>query len=68
MENNQNTRENNTRIAKNTLMLYARMLLLMVISLYTSRVILDTLGIGDYGINNVVAGHNNAKLYYWLYE
>ena len=56
MENNQNTRENNTRIAKNTLMLYARMLLLMVISLYTSRVILDTLGIGDYGINNVVAG------------
>lgn len=56
MENNQNTRENNTRIAKNTLMLYARMILLMVISLYTSRVILDTLGIEDYGINNVVAG------------
>ena len=56
MENNQNTRENNTRIAKNTLMLYIRMALLMVISLYTSRVILDTLGIEDYGISNVVAG------------
>lgn len=50
------TAQNNKRIAKNTLLLYARMLFLMVISLYTSRVILNTLGVEDYGINNVVSG------------
>jgi O-antigen/teichoic acid export membrane protein len=44
------------RIAKNTLMLYFRMLFVMGISLYTSRVILNTLGIEDFGINNVVGG------------
>lgn len=48
--------QNNRRIAKNTLMLYFRMLLLMLISLYTSRVILDKLGITDFGIYNVVGG------------
>lgn len=48
--------ENNKRIAKNTLMLYARMLLMMLISLYTSRVILNALGVEDYGIYNVVGG------------
>ena len=47
---------NNTRIAKNTLMLYFRMLLLLVINLYTSRVILRELGVDDYGIFNVVGG------------
>ena len=47
---------NNKRIAKNTLFLYLRMLLLMVISLYTSRVVLDKLGIVDFGVYNVVAG------------
>lgn len=47
---------NNKRIAKNTLLLYFRMLFMMVISLFTSRVILNTLGIEDYGINNVVGG------------
>lgn len=51
-----NTSENNKRIAKNTLLLYARMFLLMVIGLYTSRVILNTLGVEDYGIYNVVGG------------
>lgn len=50
------TAQNNKRIAKNTLLLYARMLFLMVISLYTSRVVLNTLGVEDYGINNVVSG------------
>lgn len=44
----------NKRIAKNTLMLYIRMLLSMVVSLYTSRVVLNTLGIEDYGIYGVV--------------
>lgn len=47
---------NNRRIAKNTLFLYFRMLLLMIISLYTSRVILRELGVEDYGIYNVVGG------------
>ena len=52
---NDNT-SNNKRIAKNTLMLYARMLILMAIGLLTSRVNLQALGIENYGINNVVAG------------
>lgn len=47
---------NNKRIAQNTLLLYCRMLLLMLISLYTSRVILNALGVEDYGIYNVVGG------------
>lgn len=51
-----NTSQNNKRIIKNTLLLYARMLLLMIISLYTSRVVLNTLGVEDYGIYNVVSG------------
>jgi O-antigen/teichoic acid export membrane protein len=48
--------ENNKRIAKNTILLYIRMLLLMLISLYTSRVILNELGVQDFGIYNVVGG------------
>ena len=48
--------ENNKRIAKNTLFLYFRMLLTMGISLYTVRIVLDTLGIKDYGIYNIVGG------------
>lgn len=47
---------NNARIAKNTLFLYFRMILLMGVSLYTSRVVLSTLGVEDYGIYNVVGG------------
>jgi O-antigen/teichoic acid export membrane protein len=48
--------ENNKRIAKNTLMLYFRMLLIMGVSLYTVRIVLNTLGVEDYGIYNVVGG------------
>lgn len=48
--------ENNRRIAKNTGMLYIRMLLTMAVSLYTSRVVLNTLGVVDFGIYNVVGG------------
>lgn len=48
--------ENTKRIAKNTLMLYIRMLFSMLVSLYTSRVVLNTLGVEDYGIYNVVGG------------
>ena len=50
------TSANNKRIAKNTLMLYVRMLFTMAVSLFTSRVILNTLGVEDYGIQNVVGG------------
>lgn len=49
-----NTSVNNNRIAKNTLFLYARMLLGMCVSLFTSRIILDALGVVDFGIYNVV--------------
>ena len=47
---------NNKRIAKNTLMLYIRMLMIMVVNLYTSRVILQALGVEDFGLYNVVGG------------
>lgn len=48
--------ENTKRIAKNTLVLYVRMLFSMLVSLYTSRVILNALGVEDYGLYNVVGG------------
>lgn len=47
---------NNKRIAKNTVVLYVRMLVVMLVSLYTSRVILSNLGVQDFGIYNVVGG------------
>lgn len=50
------TSNSNSRIAKNTLLLYIRMFFIMGISLYTSRVILNTLGVEDFGIYNVVGG------------
>jgi O-antigen/teichoic acid export membrane protein len=46
----------NRRIAKNTLALYVRMFLTMVVGLYTSRVVLATLGVEDYGVYGVVGG------------
>lgn len=48
--------ENNKRIARNTLLLYFRMLFLMIISLYTSRIVLNALGVEDFGIYNVAGG------------
>ena len=50
------TTENNKRIARNTLLLYFRMLFLMIISLYTSRIVLNALGVEDFGIYNVAGG------------
>lgn len=50
------TSDNNKRIAKNTLLLYGRLLLTLGVGLYTSRIILQTLGVQDYGVYNVVAG------------
>lgn len=62
-EKNKSTGHENTRyqsstkrIAKNTLMLYFRQILILLVSLYTVRVVLNTLGAEDYGIYNVVAG------------
>lgn len=46
--------QNSKRIAKNTAYLYVRMIILLAVGLYTSRVVLDVLGITDYGIYNVV--------------
>lgn len=46
----------NKRIAKNTLFLYGRMLIVLVVGLLTSRVVLNKLGVDDYGIYNVVGG------------
>lgn len=48
--------QSNKRIAKNTIMLYIRTLLIMTVSLYTVRIVLKTLGVEDYGIYNVVGG------------
>ncbi len=47
---------NNKRIAKNTFILYIRMFFTMGVSLYTSRIVLNTLGIEDYGVYSVVGG------------
>ena len=47
---------NNKRIAKNTIVLYLRMILIMILNLYISRAVLKTLGVNDYGIYNVVGG------------
>src|SRR5690554_1296611 len=44
------------RIFKNTLLLYFRLIFTMLVSLYTSRIVLNTLGVVDYGIYNVVGG------------
>lgn len=47
---------NSKRIAKNSLFLYVRMAVLMLISIFTSRVLLEKLGVDDFGIYNVVGG------------
>ncbi len=52
----QTTSENNKRIAKNAIALYIRSFVTMLIGLYTSRVIIQALGVEDYGIYNVVGG------------
>ena len=53
---NSNLNANNKRIAKNTLLLYFRLLITMCVGLYTSRVVLNVLGVNDYGVYNVVGG------------
>lgn len=51
-----NSSENNKRIAKNTVLLYIRTIVIMVINLYASRIVLRTLGVEDYGVYNAVGG------------
>lgn len=51
-----NHSEDNKRIAKNTMLLYGRMGLMMIISFFTARITLEALGVENYGINNVVGG------------
>lgn len=51
-----NQLSNNKRIAKNTMYMYIRMLITLGVGLYTSRVVLQTLGVSDYGLYNVVGG------------
>lgn len=48
--------KSDNRIIKNTFFLYIRMFFVLIVSLYTSRVVLNTLGVSDYGVYNVVAG------------
>jgi O-antigen/teichoic acid export membrane protein len=71
--------ENNKRIAKNTTLLYIRMMVVMIINLYTVRLVLNALGVKDYGIYSVVAGIitilmsvssvlQNATLRYYSYS
>lgn len=50
------TNSANKRIAKNAVLLYVRMFLSLIVSLYTSRVVLQTLGVDDYGVYGVVGG------------
>ena len=47
---------NNIRIAKNTMYLYLRMFIILLVSLYTTRIVFNSLGIEDYGIYNAVGG------------
>ena len=47
---------NNKRIAKNSMLLYGRMVIVMAIGLYSSRIVLQSLGVEDYGIYNLVGG------------
>ena len=56
MTNIRKQANDNKRIARNTLFLYVRTAISLIVSLYTSRVVLNTLGVVDYGINNVIAG------------
>ena len=54
---------NNKRIAKNTAMLYLRMILILGVTLYTSRVVLRTLGVSDFGVYTVVGGFVSMLAY-----
>lgn len=48
--------KNNNKIVRNTIFLYLRLAIVMIVNLYTTRVVLEVLGVSDYGIYNVVCG------------
>ena len=52
----ENISDNNKRIAKNTLLLYVRMIVMMFIGLFTTRVVLNALGVSDLGLMNIAGG------------
>lgn len=52
----QSNSSENKRVAKNTMVLYVRMIVMMIISFFTARITFNALGVTDYGINNVVGG------------
>lgn len=52
----ENHSKNASRIATNTIILYFRMIVMVIVGLFTSRVILDSLGVEDYGIYSLVGG------------
>lgn len=54
----------NKRVAKNTLILYARMIITMAIGIWTSRLVINALGFTDRGIYNVVGGFVGLNLLY----
>lgn len=56
MEINESYKSDSKRVAKNTILLYIRMIVLMIVGFITSRVILGALGVEDYGIYSVIAG------------
>ncbi len=56
MEQNLKIEPNNKRIFKNSIYLYARLAIVMILALYTTRLLLDALGVDDYGLYNVVCG------------
>ena len=51
-----NNEAKNKRLMSNTILLYVRMIVVLLITFYTTRIILQTLGVEDYGIYNVVSG------------
>ena len=48
-------------IAKNTVILYLRMIVTLLVTLYTSRIILESLGVEDYGIYNIVRSEEHTS-------
>lgn len=48
--------QSNKRIVKNTLYLYIRMLVMMLLSFFSTRIVLNILGVSDFGVNNVIGG------------
>lgn len=54
--NGSNNRENAKQLANNTILLYVRLIITMLIALYTSRLVLNALGVEDYGLYNVLGG------------